>query len=134
MGLRRSAGWSLLDACGWSRGVLRMWISPAAAPSVSEPCTQEWGAAIEGYPQLWISCDVAPKVVWLPGQDASAGELGPWAERKKEGGSAADLTLRPGPTPMAIDDALDRGQPDAGARELGFRMQALIRAEQLGGL
>src|ERR1044071_6555586 len=54
-------------------------------------------------------------------------------KREVEGGALADPPLGPDPSAMAMHDALHVGQADAGARELGDRVQALERDKQLVG-
>ncbi|MBA2543328.1 MAG: hypothetical protein H0V17_27040 [Deltaproteobacteria bacterium] len=48
-----------------------------------------------------------------------------------ERGAGADLTLRPHPSAVAMNDALDGRESDPGPREVGRRMQPLERREQL---
>src|ERR1700729_3283761 len=53
------------------------------------------------------------------------------AEGEVEGGAVADGTFGPDAAAVAFDDPLDAGQADAGAGELGDRVQPLERLEQL---
>src|SRR5262249_40455002 len=53
------------------------------------------------------------------------------SEREVERRTFVGLRVRPDATAMTRDDALDRDEPDAAARELCFGMQALERHEQL---
>src|SRR5436190_1105412 len=52
-------------------------------------------------------------------------------EREVEGGAGAGASVGPDPAAVALGDARDGGQPDAGAGELGLGVQALEHAEQL---
>src|SRR5437016_6493608 len=55
-------------------------------------------------------------------------------QREVEGGSAIDGRFRPDLTAMAMNDALNGRQPDAGAWELRLRMQPLEGTEQFAGV
>jgi hypothetical protein len=55
-------------------------------------------------------------------------------EREIEGRPAVDRRFGPYFAPVAMDDALDRRKSDASAGELRFRVQALERTEELGGV
>ena len=50
-----------------------------------------------------------------------------------EAGAAVDGGFGPDFTAVAVDDALDGGEADAGAWELGLGVEALKGAEELGG-
>src|SRR5919108_4536467 len=57
---------------------------------------------------------------------------GSTSKREIKGRATAGGPLGPDLAAVAVDDALDRGEPDARARELVGRVQPLKRAEQLG--
>src|SRR5262249_33496527 len=63
---------------------------------------------------------------------APADELPP--EREAEAGSLADPALCPDATAVTIDDALNRGEPDARALEVVLRVKPLKDVEQLRGV
>src|SRR5580692_12400800 len=54
-------------------------------------------------------------------------------KREVEGGALVDGAFGPDAAAVAFDDPLDAGQADAGAGELGDRVQPLERLEQLAG-
>src|SRR6185369_12573867 len=51
-------------------------------------------------------------------------------KREVKGRAFVDFAFRPNSTAVTTDNALDRGESDAGAFELGHVMQALKHAEQ----
>src|SRR5439155_21629977 len=55
------------------------------------------------------------------------------AEREIKTGACIDLPLGPDSSAVPMDDALDGGEADPGARKVGRRVQALEGPEQLRG-
>src|SRR5581483_8375605 len=52
-------------------------------------------------------------------------------EREVECGSFADLRFSPDAASVAVNDALDEGEPDSGSLVLGLAVQSLKHAEEL---
>ena len=55
-------------------------------------------------------------------------------KRKVEGRAFTHLAFSPNPAAMAVDDALDNGQAQAGANEFPAKMQALEYLKQSVGI
>src|SRR6185437_3263715 len=76
---------------------------------------------------IHLCADVAP--VWE--RTSGKSTCGSARQREVKRRSTVHSGLRPDFAAVAVNDALDGGQPDARTRELGFRVQALERAEKL---